>query len=120
MSVGQNDKVGLICVSVERYSPCIAKYLIDTLVNDINKELKRREVAEAKESIQYFSGQLEEMLLADMKNIFYELIEEQTKIVMFAKVSEECVFKTIDKAVVPEKKTKPRRALICLVACCRP
>lgn len=116
MTVSQNDKAGLIRVSVEHYSPYIAKPLVDTLVRDINDELKRRDVAEAKESIQYLSGQLEEMLLADMKNIFYELIEEQTKIVMFAKVREEYVFKTIDRAVVPEKKTKPRRALICLVA----
>ena len=34
---------------------------------------------------------------------------------MLAQVRPEYVFKTIDPAVVPEKKSKPQRALICVL-----
>ena len=34
---------------------------------------------------------------------------------MLAEVRQEYVFKTIDPAVAPEEKSKPSRALICLI-----
>ena len=34
---------------------------------------------------------------------------------MFANVRDEYVFKTIDPALVPEQKFKPKRALICIL-----
>jgi len=47
-----------------------------------------------------------------MKNVFYQLIEEQTKTMMLTEVSDEYVLKTIDPAQVPDKKDQPKRALI--------
>lgn len=116
MSIARSDKTGLINLSVEHYSPYEAKRIVDLLVQDINLGVKRRDVAEAKSSIQYLSGQLEKTSVADMKKVFYELIEEQTKTVMFAEVREEYVFKTLDRAIVPENKIRPQRALICLLS----
>jgi LPS O-antigen subunit length determinant protein (WzzB/FepE family) len=43
------------------------------------------------------------------------LIEEQTKTIMFANVRDEYVLKTIDPALIPELKSGPKRALICIV-----
>ncbi len=87
---------------------------MDWLVEDINLKLKARDVAEAERSIRYLTAQLEKTPVADMQSIFYELIEEQTKTVMFAEVRDEYVFKTIDPAVVPEIKSKPNKPLICI------
>ena len=47
--------------------------------------------------------------------MFFELIQSQTETVMLAQVRPEYVFKTIDPAVVPELKSKPKRALICVL-----
>jgi LPS O-antigen subunit length determinant protein (WzzB/FepE family) len=47
-----------------------------------------------------------------MQTVFYQLIEEQTKTIMLAEVSQEYVLKTIDPANAPEEKAKPKRALI--------
>ncbi len=47
-----------------------------------------------------------------MQTVFYKLIEEQTKTQMLAEVNQEYVFKTLDPAVVPEEKAKPKRALM--------
>ena len=43
------------------------------------------------------------------------MIEEQAKVIMLAEVREEYVFKTIDPAIIPELKFKPKRALVCLL-----
>ena len=55
-------------------------------------------------------------MVTEMQKIFFQLIEEQTKTIMLAEVREEYVFKTVDPAVVPEEKSKPKRALICILS----
>lgn len=114
-AVSKDQETGLVSVSVEYYSPRIAKEWVDLLIIDINAEVKRRDMLEAKNSIQYLTEQLDKTAISDMRAVFYELIEEQTKIVMFAEVRDEYVFKTIDRAVVPELKAKPKKALICVL-----
>ena len=53
--------------------------------------------------------------LADLRNLFYDLIQSQTETMMLANVREEYVFKTIDPATVPEFKSEPKRAFICIL-----
>ncbi|WP_306462760.1 GNVR domain-containing protein, partial [Klebsiella pneumoniae] len=50
-----------------------------------------------------------------IRTVLYKLIEEQAKTIMFAEVRDEYVFKTIDPALAPEEKAKPKRALICVL-----
>lgn len=115
VNVSQDKTSNFVSISLEFYSPSLAKKWVDWLVADINKEIKERDVAEAKKSIRYLTGQLEKTPIADMQAIFYELIEEQSKTVMFAEVRDEYVFKTIDEAISPELKAKPKRSLICIL-----
>ena len=51
----------------------------------------------------------------DMQSTFYKLIEEQSKSLMLAEVQEEFIFRVIDPAVVPELKSGPKRAFICVL-----
>jgi uncharacterized protein involved in exopolysaccharide biosynthesis len=111
-SVSQNKETYFVLLEFEFFSPTVSKQWVDWLVEDINDALKARDVDEAERSIKYLTGQLEKTPIADMHAIFYELIEEQTKTVMFAEVRDEYVFKTIDGAVAPELKSNPKRALI--------
>lgn len=110
--VEQDKKTKFVSISVEFYSPNMAKRWVDILVKEINDEIKRRDVREAKKSVKYLKEQLNRTSLAQMKTVFFELIEEQTKTIMFAEVREEYVFKTVDKAIVPELKSSPARAII--------
>lgn len=114
-TVSQDKITSYVTVSIEFYSPNVAKHWLDLLTQEINQEIKEREVAEAKRSIKYLNEQLEKTALADMKTVFYQLIEEQIKTVMFAEVRTEYVFKTIDPAIAPELKMKPKRTLIVLL-----
>jgi uncharacterized protein involved in exopolysaccharide biosynthesis len=47
-----------------------------------------------------------------MRNVFYGLIEEQTKTLMLAEASAEYALKTLSPAKVPEEKWGPKRLLV--------
>ncbi len=115
LTVSEDMETGFITVSLEHQSPYVAQRWLSLLISDVNKAMKEKDVTEAERSIDYLKKQLNQVSLADMRTIFYELIEEQTKIIMLAQVREEYIFKTIDKPVVPEEKAKPSRALICIL-----
>jgi len=115
-SVSQDKKSGFVRVAVEHYSPAIAKQWVDWLIEDINLSIMQQDVAEAEEAIAYLNEQIVSTPLADLQNVFFKLIEEQTKTVMLAKVSKEYSLKTLDPAVSPELKHKPKRSLIVILA----
>lgn len=115
--VALDKKTSLVSVSVDYYSPGVAKQWVDWLVADLNQAMKERDQAEAKHNIAYLKEQLGKTSIADMQSVFYKLIEEQTKTLMLTEVSQEYVFKTIDPAVVAEEKVKPKRGLIVVLSC---
>jgi uncharacterized protein involved in exopolysaccharide biosynthesis len=115
IAVNAAKETGMVTVSVEHLSPAVAHQWVNWLVQDINKEMKGRDVAEATRSTTFLKSQIEQTNIADIRSILYKLIEEQAKTIMFAEVRDEYVFKTIDPALIPEEKSKPKRALICVL-----
>jgi uncharacterized protein involved in exopolysaccharide biosynthesis len=115
IAVNAAKDTGMVTVSVEHLSPQVAQQWVNWLVADINKEMKQRDVAEANRSTAFLREQIQQTNVADIRSILYKLIEEQAKTIMFAEVRDEYVFKTIDPALVPEEKAKPKRALICVL-----
>lgn len=106
---------GLVNISIEFLSPNLARDWLTLLLIDINEEMRQREIEEAKSNIDYLEKQVEAIENIDMRNVFYQLILEQTQSLMLAEVREEFMFKVIDPPVVPEKRYAPNRTLICLV-----
>ncbi|MDP5033264.1 Wzz/FepE/Etk N-terminal domain-containing protein [Paraglaciecola sp.] len=112
LNIAVNKDTGIVTVSVEHYSPYVAKQWIEWLIEDINLHMKNRDKHEAEQNIAYLQTQIEKTTVSELKNLLYQLIEEQTKTLMFAEVREEYIFKIIDKAFVPEEKASPKRAII--------
>ena len=115
LAVSQDKQTGYITVSVEHRSPLVAAQWVDWLVEDANEAVRAQDVDEANRSISYLREQVSNTSLADLQAVFFDLIQSQTETVMLAEVREEYVFKTIDPAVAPEIKSKPSRALICVL-----
>ncbi len=115
-SASQDKKSGFVTISVEHYSPSLAKQWVDWLVLDVNTMVMEQDVAKAEQAIAYLNEQIKSTSLADLQNVFFGLIEEQTKTVMLAKVSPEYLFRTLDPAVAPELKARPNRLLIVIMS----
>ena len=101
-------------VGFKHKSPDIAAEWTRLVIKDLNDAIRRQDIDEAESSIAYLKQQVAASPLADLRNLFYELIQSQTEIMMLANVRKEYVFKTIDPATVPEFKSEPKRALICI------
>ncbi|WP_445777202.1 Wzz/FepE/Etk N-terminal domain-containing protein [Shewanella sp.] len=106
---------GMVTISVEHLSPVVAQQWVNWLIQDINTVMKERDVAEAIKSTEFLESKIQQTNVADIRSILYKLVEEQAKTIMFAEVRDEYVFKTIDPALIPEEKAKPKRALICVL-----
>jgi LPS O-antigen subunit length determinant protein (WzzB/FepE family) len=115
VSISTDKKTGLISLSVEYFSPYIAKQWVDQLVVAINQYMKQRKLQMVNTNIEYLEAQIEKTSIARMKEVFYKVIEEQIKNKMLAQASPEYVYVTISAAMVPEEKSQPKRALICIL-----
>tara|TARA_R110002060_G_scaffold4144_1_gene6580 strand:- start:118 stop:1104 length:987 start_codon:yes stop_codon:yes gene_type:complete len=115
LNIESTADTGMLTLSIEHYSPEVAKRWVDWLIKDINSVMKARDKDEAESSITYLQSQIEKTNIVEQKTLLYQLIEDQAKTLMFAEVRDEYVFKTIDPALVPETKAKPKRALIAVV-----
>ena len=115
LGISEDKQTGYVSVSIEHQSPVVAAQWVSWLVKDVNATVRMQDVDEAERSIEYLKQQVAKTSLADLQTVFFELIQSQTETVMLAEVRPEYIFKTIDPAVVPEEKSKPSRAFICVL-----
>lgn len=113
--VSQDLESGMIKVSVSHFSPLLAKQLVEKLIESLNQTIKIQDMKDAMKSIEYFEKELNNTAVAGAQSMFYQLIEQQQQTLMLTKVRDDYVLKVVDKAIVPEKKDKPRRTLICIL-----
>ena len=116
LSISENKETGLVTISVKSLSPIASQQWAQWLVQDINEHMRRQDVAEAEARINYLENKLTDTNIAGMQQVFYQLIESETRTVMLANAQQEYVFETIDPAVVPQEKSEPARALIAILA----
>ncbi len=116
LSVSENKDNGMITLSVKSQSPPAAQQWAEWLVADINEHMRLEDVADAEARIEYLETKLDETNIAGMQQVFYQLIESETRTVMLANAQREYVFRTVDPAVVPQEKIEPKRALLVIVA----
>ena len=115
VAVSEDKKSGLVSVSIEYYSPQIAKQWLDLYISAINKHMQERQVEKVSNNISYLEAQIEKTSIAEMREVFYTIIEEQTKNKMVAEASPDYAFVAVSPSMVPEEKSQPKRALICIL-----
>ena len=115
LSVSEDKQTGFVTVAVTHYSPSVARDWVLLIVNGVNNAVRARDVEEAENSIAFLNEQRQKTSLVSLTEVFAELIEQQTKTVMLAAASEEYVFQIIEPPIVPELKSEPSRALICIL-----
>ena len=114
-SLSEDKKSGLVSVSLEYYSPQIAKQWLDMYLAAINAHMQQRQVAKVTTNIEYLQAQIEKTAIAEMQEVFYTIIEEQIKNKMLAEASPDYAFVAVSPSMVPEEKSQPKRALICIL-----
>ncbi|WP_026957849.1 Wzz/FepE/Etk N-terminal domain-containing protein [Aliagarivorans taiwanensis] len=115
LNVSENKQTGIVKVSIDHLSPHVAKDWTNWLIEDLNNEMRQRDLTDSRKTVEYLEEKLNNVVLAEMQSILFQLIEEQIKTIMLAEVMDEYVFKTVDPAIAPELKHSPQRAIICIL-----
>lgn len=112
LSISNSVATGIITVRISHPSPIIAAQLTNELIGKLDETLLNDELEELKASIKYLEAQANQTPISDMKQVFYQLIQEQLRKLMLANATNEYLLKTIDPAFPPEKPHSPRIAVL--------
>ena len=75
ISINVDSKTKMVRISVEFFSPQIARQWTTWLVADINAIMKQRDLEEAQKSISYLEEQISKTNITDVRSVIYQLIE---------------------------------------------
>jgi uncharacterized protein involved in exopolysaccharide biosynthesis len=106
------DKSGLITLSISWKDPVVAAEWANDLVKQLNEQLREKAITDSKKRVGYLEQELAKTTLQDMRAVLYNLLESEKQKAMLANVNEDFALEVIDPAVAPEIREKPKRKLI--------
>jgi uncharacterized protein involved in exopolysaccharide biosynthesis len=115
VNIDEDKKTGLVKIEVEWKSPQLAYDWANEIVARTNDELRNRALVKSENDLAYLQDQVQKSTVVEMREAIYHLMEDELKKAMLAKGNREYAFKVVDPAVIPEKKSWPRRTLIVLL-----
>jgi uncharacterized protein involved in exopolysaccharide biosynthesis len=111
MKVIEDKKSGLVSVVVEWKDPQEAQQWATELVARTNAYLRAAAIQEGEKNLAYLEQQSRTIGQVELREALYNLVEAEQKKLMLAKGGDEFALKTIDPAVVPTKRARPKRAV---------
>ena len=85
------------------------------IIYEINKIYRMEDKKKASLAISYLNKQISLTSLTEIKQALSRLIQNETQKMMLIEANEDYIFKVIDPPIVEEIKSKPKRAIICLM-----
>jgi len=115
ISVTQDKSSNLISISVEHLSPIFAKELLELIINEVNELIRSKDLQASSDAIMFLNNEIPKATLITMKEAINKLVQSQLETQMLSKVNKEYVLKVVEPPFIPEVKSKPMRALICIL-----
>ena len=113
----QTDKdTGLIRVAILWTDAALAANWANTLVAKLNRYLAQQAISRSEENLKFLNEELMRTQVEEMRKILFDLIANEQKSAMLANTQRDFAFKVLDPAVEPDKKAKPKRSLIVILA----
>ena len=115
LSLSDDKKSGFIILSVKHRSPFVAKQWLELVVNEVNAFYRQKDKSESEKAVSYLNQQISMTGLSEIKQVLAQLLQEETKKLTLIEANQYYVFDYIDPPAVMEKKSEPKRALICIL-----
>ncbi|WP_448547020.1 LPS O-antigen length regulator [Thalassotalea fusca] len=116
ISVDYASKKGTLSIELSYYSPKIAAEWLDLLIKEMNLFWQEKTQRETEKYITLLKEKAVQTGNSELQSILYGLIGEQTKILLLNNITDEVMFETVGPIIVPEEKSAPSRALLCIIA----
>ena len=116
LSLSEDKKSGFITLSIKHQSPFIAKKWTELVINEVNAFYRQKDKSESEKAVSYLNQQISMTGLSEIKQVIAELLQEETKKLTLIEANQFYVFDYIDPPEVMEKKSEPKRPLICILS----
>lgn len=116
LSVNRDKKTDLVTVAVEWKDAALAADWANALIARLNQYLAQQAIARSENNLKYLYEELTRTQIEEMRKTLFDLIANEQKSVMLANTQKNFAFKVLDSAVEPDKKIKPKRSLIVILA----
>jgi len=114
--VVDDRKSGLVTLTIEWKEPRMAAQWANLMVEQLNRELRDRALAVSESNIEYLQGQLNATSVVSLQVAIGRLLEAEMQKLMLARGNSEFVFRVVDKAEIPKRRSRPKRLTIVLAA----
>jgi uncharacterized protein involved in exopolysaccharide biosynthesis len=113
-TIVEDKKSGLVILQIEWKDRQAAADWANMLVQRLNAEMRGRAIANADASLGYLRKELEGTTVVDTREAINRIIEVQIKQRMLANVTQEYVFRVVDRALPPDSTdpVKPKKLLL--------
>ena len=115
LEVTESSATNMVTLAFEHESPAVAVDVLERLQLKINSQMRDSVIEDSKRNVEYLTVEVNNTSVADLKAVFYRLIEEQTKTLMLASSSREFVFKKATPILMPVSPSGPPRLLITII-----
>lgn len=115
LSLSEDKKSGFVSLSIKHQSPFVAKQWVELIVNEVNSFYRQKDKIESEKAVSYLNQQISLTSLSEIKEALAQLLQEETKKLTLIEANQYYVFDYIDPPAVMEKKSEPKRALICIL-----
>ncbi len=116
LDVSVDKKTELVTVAVEWTDSALAASWANDIVSELNQYLARQAIDRSEKNLKYLNDELARTQIEEMRNVLFDMIASEQKSTMMANTQKEFAFKVLDPAAEPDKKVKPKRALIVILA----
>jgi len=116
LNVSTDKKTNLTTVAIEWTDPELAARWANALVARLNDYLRQRAIEESQANLAYLRRELARTQVEDVRKALFELISQEQKRAMLANTRVQYAFKVLDPASPPDRKVKPKRALIVILS----
>lgn len=114
-NINEDVKTGFITLTIKHQSPFVAKKWTDLLVNEINRFYRQQDKLESEKALFYLNKQIAKTNLSEIKQVIAQLLQQETQKLTLIEAKQFYVFDYIDPPAVMEKKSEPKRSLICII-----
>lgn len=115
LNISTDKDSGFITLSITHQSPIIARDWVNIIINNINNSMREIDKNKAQSSITFLNEQYALTSIQSIRLGISRLQEAQMQTLMLASSNDEYIFKILESPVIPERKSSPSRATICIV-----
>lgn len=115
-NVTKDTKTGIITLTIDWTDPQLAATWANDFIQYADSYMRQEAIENVKRGLVFLEAELNKTTAVEVQKSILQLMESQIKKNMVANTASRYVYKIIDPATVPDRKVRPKRLLILIMA----